>query len=710
MRWFNDLKLSAKLLTGFSLVTLIAAILGFVGISKIRELDESDTKLYEQMTVPLAQVGEMRFASQGIRTNLVNLTLTSDPAEHAQMQANVVSMSRRIDSLLVSYESTFIDEEDRQVFGKAKKAVEDYRPLRDKALALAVAKQNVEAQQLLATDARHAALVVEAAMDTLVRLNIRKAKETSDANSALAKTAGLTMEVVLAIGVLLAIGIALFIARQLSSQIGMVVARVEQLRAVCITNLGTALNGLARGDLAAKAEYGTPLLEIKSRDEIGTLSASINSIITQTVDTVKSFEKASGTLRSVIGETRDLARAAQAGKLDVRADAEKYEGGYRELVQGMNGTLNAVVTPIDEAAAVLERVAARDLTARMLGNYQGDFSRIKESINSAVTNLDDALSQVAAASEQVSAAGNQITAGSQSLAQGASEQASSLEEISGSLQELSLMAEQSARNAKDARELSVAASQSTQQGVADMTRLSDAMSKIKSSSDQTAKIVKTIDEIAFQTNLLALNAAVEAARAGDAGKGFAVVADEVRNLAIRSAEAAKQTAALIEEGVANADGGVALNARVLQQLEEINGRIEKVGTVMTEIAAAGAQQAQGVSQINGAVEQMNIVTQQVAANAEESASAAEELHGQAQTLGGMVGEFEISDSGTRRPASTSRSSRSGSRPAGSGRLVAANGSKRSNGNGSGNGSHSGSRAAVNSLIPFDDDEDLLGSF
>ncbi len=175
-----------------------------------------------------------------------------------------------------------------------------------------------------------------------------------------------------------------------------------------------------------------------------------------------------------------------------------------------------------------------------------------------------------------------------------------------------------------------------------MRRLSDAINKIQASSDATAKIVKTIDEIAFQTNLLALNAAVEAARAGDAGKGFAVVAEEVRNLAMRSAEAAKNTANLIEESVSNSGGGVAINQEVLKNLVEINGQVKKVSEVMVDIAAASEQQTQGVGQVNAAMERMNLVTQQTAANAEESASASEELAGQAQEMRGMVLSFQLS--------------------------------------------------------------------
>jgi methyl-accepting chemotaxis protein len=347
------------------------------------------------------------------------------------------------------------------------------------------------------------------------------------------------------------------------------------------------------------------------------------------------------TVKNLIKEMDILTKNALDGKLEVRGNAKAFDGSYKEIVQGVNNTLDALSKPVLDAIAVLEKVANKDLSARVKGDYKGDHAKIKESLNLAVENLDKALQQVAIGAEQVASASVQVSTGGQSLSQGASEQASSLEEISSNLQEMSSMTKQNAIYAREAKGVAEHARSSADKGVESMSRMSSAINQIKSSSDSTAKIVKTIDEIAFQTNLLALNAAVEAARAGDAGKGFAVVAEEVRNLAMRSAEAAKNTANLIEDAVKNSENGVAINAEVLKNFQEISERTNKVSQVVAEIAVASDQQDQGLSQVNKAVEQLNQVTQQNAANAEESASAAEEMSSQSEEMRSMVASFKL---------------------------------------------------------------------
>ncbi|HEY3296869.1 MAG TPA: methyl-accepting chemotaxis protein [bacterium] len=241
----------------------------------------------------------------------------------------------------------------------------------------------------------------------------------------------------------------------------------------------------------------------------------------------------------------------------------------------------------------------------------------------------------------IASAATQVSSSAQGVAQGSQEQAASIEETSSSLEELASMTKQNADNTKTVANLMSEAKTLIDKAAAGTQTMDAAMKDIKSASDQTSKIIKTIDEIAFQTNLLALNAAVEAARAGEAGKGFAVVAEEVRNLAMRAAEAAKNTGSLIEENVNRVNGGVQIVDGLKTALGDVTTSSGKVANLVTEIAAASAEQSKGIEQINVAVTQMNAVTQQNSGNAEESASAAEEMAGQAESLTDLVSELTV---------------------------------------------------------------------
>ncbi len=312
-------------------------------------------------------------------------------------------------------------------------------------------------------------------------------------------------------------------------------------------------------------------------------------------------------------------RAALADKIDPSVEEIATVGMQRsvsssEALSSQLGSASVVVT-IGLAIALVVGLVLALLITRSIG---GLVSRIAGSLGEG--------------SEQVTSAATQVSASSQSLAEGASEQAASLEETSASLEEMSSMTKRNAESASQAKDLSNQTRAAADTGATDMAEMKQAMDAIKSSSDDISKIIKTIDEIAFQTNILALNAAVEAARAGEAGAGFAVVAEEVRNLAQRSAQSAKETAAKIEDSTRKSEHGVRISDKVAKSLGEIVEKARKMDTLVAEIATASREQTQGIEQVNTAISQMDKVTQANAGNAEETAAAAEELSAQAVAM------------------------------------------------------------------------------
>ncbi|PAW78399.1 MAG: hypothetical protein B9S32_07700 [Verrucomicrobia bacterium Tous-C9LFEB] len=330
---------------------------------------------------------------------------------------------------------------------------------------------------------------------------------------------------------------------------------------------------------------------------------------------------------------------------------------YNERVGTQRGdTLAGLVTQMITLLAVVGTLCV------LIGAVASWFAI--RSVNSALSRISDILNSNA---EQVSSAASQVSASSQMLAEGASESAASIEETSSSMEEMSSIVELNANNAQSSKELANQTRHTTTTNVervqelkasvteaqASSKQLTDAMEAIKVSSDSISKIIKTIDEIAFQTNILALNAAVEAARAGEAGMGFAVVADEVRNLAKRSADAAKETATIIEDSIRKSEAGVHVNEEVVKKLLDIDAKshqvdvglkeifasVSKVDDAMGQIANASKEQTQGIGQVNTALTQMDKVTQTNASSAEETASAAEELNAQAEELKSTVSEL-----------------------------------------------------------------------
>jgi methyl-accepting chemotaxis protein len=456
-------------------------------------------------------------------------------------------------------------------------------------------------------------------------------------------------------------GLAGFLAMVIAGISTFAVLRINSLKTVSESISGDSMPGLAlssdiTGNQAANQIRLLRLLHAQTPEEQKSLRDEITKAGDENKALLDKYEKT-----IFADENRQLFTALKESREEYRKIRAQFfalvETNPVEAGKLADGALRTAYETYDAAGDKLEKyssktgehhaavLAAQVQSTRILLMVVGGSSLLIGLIASGFlvrrTNaiLGSVVNSVATGAEQIAAASGQVSAASQGLAEGASEQAASLEETSSSLEEMSSMTQ---RNAENAGQCNTLMGQ-TKEVVGVMSKATDEMAQaigqIKTSSDETAKIIKTIDEIAFQTNILALNAAVEAARAGEAGAGFAVVADEVRSLAQRCAQAAKETAVKLEESVAKASLGVQVTARVTDSLQRTVTNAAKAAGLVSEIASASREQADGISQVNIAVGQMDKVTQSNAAGAEESASAAEELNAQAAALKEAVTEL-----------------------------------------------------------------------
>ncbi|CCP12805.1 putative chemoreceptor y4sI [Stenotrophomonas maltophilia SKK35] len=383
------------------------------------------------------------------------------------------------------------------------------------------------------------------------------------------------------------------------------------------------------------------MAEVMQRYAIGDLSRDLpdypgeKGALTRTLSAVKQ------SLMAINAQIDELARAARAGDFSMRGDAAAFQYQFKAMVEHLNGMMASSQASIADVSDVLRAISHGDLTARMDGDYDGVFARMRDDANTTTAQLTGIVRGIQVAADSINNAAQELAAGNNDLSRRTEQQAANLEEAAASMEELTSTVRQNAELARQADSEAHAAGAAVRETEQAMAQMASVMGEIDQSSARISEISTVIDGIAFQTNILALNAAVEAARAGEQGRGFAVVASEVRTLAQRAGVAAKEIKELIEDAAAKVKSGLAVTVESEAAIARVAQASSRTTQLMSDIAAASKEQAAGIEQVNQVVVQMDQVTQQNAALVEEATAASRALEEQAHALTTSVSVFKV---------------------------------------------------------------------
>jgi len=676
MNWFYDMKIGKKLISAFAIVGAITAVIGYMGIQGMGKIADLAADSYAKETVGIANLKQADVELIHMARAEKNLLLSSQPEEREQYKTAIESFKGKVDENLEKARPLIHTEKGKELLASFDQAWKARQDVVEQIVALAQKDQLAQKRasvELSFGDGRLKADAAEGALAQLVTVKEENAKDAADTAEQTYRSSRTFLLMMVIGGVLAGLGMGIFISRSISKPMGQLADIAGHISLGDVNQAVDYHSGDEVGSLAESfrglVSYIRGVSEGLEKVAAGDLSAHLEAKSDRDV-LAKSYQRTVSAVRALTEDTVALAEAATQGKLSTRADASKHQGDYRNIVQGINETLDSVIGPLNVAANYVDRISKGDIPPAIAETYNGDFNAIKTNLNALIVAMNeitsaaeeiaggnltvtvrersaqDKLMQALAAmvggltrtvsdirtiAGEVSSASQSIATASIQVSKGATSQAAAAEEASSSMEEMVSNIKQNADNAQQTDKIANKSSQDAQATGKSVLEAVNAMKEI-------ANKISIIEEIARQTNLLALNAAIEAARAGEHGKGFAVVAAEVRKLAERSQKAASEINKL-------SGSTVKVSEESGEMLEKLVPDIQRTAELVQEITAASKEQDTGAEQINKALQQLEQVIQQNASASEEMASTTEELTGQADQLVSALSFFKTGESG-----------------------------------------------------------------